>query len=105
MKHYFISKGKLNEGPYKYEELLEKGITPDTWIWYAGSKGWEKASNVEEFKDILPAAQEAVYTNRTFNATDLALPESEEGSIGELLLKGFSLIAVLIIILRLLQVI
>ncbi|MDB5191679.1 MAG: hypothetical protein JWQ96_1242 [Segetibacter sp.] len=105
MKHYFLSKGKLNEGPFKYEELLTKGITADTWVWYAGSKGWERASNVEELKSIVPPSTDvSVYEKKRFTATDIALEDTEEYSIGGLMIKGFTIIAVLVIIFRLLEV-
>ncbi len=103
MKHYFISNGKLNGGPYKFEELLAKGITADTWVWYAGSDGWNKASGLEEFKNILPPVTEAEYEKKVF--TNEIVLEEHDGTIVALLAKEFSILAVLVIILRLLQVI
>lgn len=53
MKKYFCYDGKEKIGPLTYEELRERAISPDTFVWFQGLDTWTKAKNVLEIVEIL----------------------------------------------------
>lgn len=57
MKKYFIAKGNDKIGPFSLEELKEKDITSETFIWYEGLSDWQKASSISELSGIISVPQ------------------------------------------------
>ncbi len=47
MKYYAIIDGEQS-GPYTLEELVDKGIGPDTYVWSKGMSDWERADEVAD---------------------------------------------------------
>ena len=45
MKKYFYTNGDDKLGPFSIDELKEKNITNETFIWYEGLSDWKKASD------------------------------------------------------------
>ena len=59
MQKYFIRNEGGQEGPYSPEELLTRGLGPDTPVWYEGLDNWTTASQVEELRNLLASAASA----------------------------------------------
>lgn len=54
MKKYFLKNDAGDQdGPFSPEELITKGIGPDTAVWYEGLENWTTASQVEELQSAL----------------------------------------------------
>lgn len=53
MKIYYIHDGKEQTGPFTFEELKQKQITPITMVWREGLKNWVKAGDLNELSQIL----------------------------------------------------
>lgn len=47
MKYYAIIDGEQS-GPYTLDELADKGIGPDTYVWSKGMSDWERADEVAD---------------------------------------------------------
>jgi hypothetical protein len=60
MKKYFYTDGVNTFGPYDLEELREKGIGPETRVWYEGMTGWTRAAEVPELSGWFRAAPPSV---------------------------------------------
>ena len=95
MRQYLISKRKRRHGPYKLEELIHKGITASTLVWFAGSNGWKPAGNIEELKSFLPAV-EPHFFKREKHPPEIAIVNNSEEDISYWLLKTFSLLLLII---------
>jgi|688.fasta_scaffold502274_1 hypothetical protein len=53
MRIYYTHKHGKQLGPFSLEELKEQGITNETDVWREGMSEWQKASNVEELRQII----------------------------------------------------
>ena len=53
MKTYFYTDGKTNFGPFTIEELREKNITGDTFVWTPEFTEWKKAGTIPELEAVL----------------------------------------------------
>jgi hypothetical protein len=53
MKEYYLHDGQNQVGPFNLEELKQRGITADTYIWKDGFADWIKAKEVKEVNDTL----------------------------------------------------
>ena len=51
--NYYLLVGGLQKGPFSLDELWQNGISKDTLVWRAGMAGWQKASELEELKELL----------------------------------------------------
>lgn len=54
MDQYYYSDGQSQFGPVSKEELLTKGITKETLVWYEGLADWIKAGDSKELEDLFP---------------------------------------------------
>lgn len=52
MKQYFLHDGQNQLGPFSPEELKEKNITADTFVWKEGMSDWVKAKDIAELNGI-----------------------------------------------------
>lgn len=57
MKYYYISDGQNQIGPLSRQELSDKNITRETWIWYEGLSEWQKAGDIEELAELFAQKQ------------------------------------------------
>lgn len=55
---WYVAFGGERQGPFTTGEVEEKirsgEYGPETYAWHKGFKGWEKLSNIEEFKTLFP---------------------------------------------------
>lgn len=54
MKKYFYSDGVTTFGPFTLDELREKGITPNTQVWFQELGDWRAAGTVPELIELFP---------------------------------------------------
>ena len=53
MTYYVATPTGQHEGPFTVEELVNRGITPDTLVYNNSLSGWTKASLVPEIANQL----------------------------------------------------
>ena len=53
---YYIHVNDKEVGPLNFNQLLEKGLTADTLVWWQGSANWLKAGEVPEMQPLLQQA-------------------------------------------------
>lgn len=53
MKSYYYTNGKTNFGPFTVEELKDKSLTKDTFVWADGYDNWQTAGTVPELRAVL----------------------------------------------------
>ena len=66
-EYYLIIDEKQN-GPFAYEELVEKGLNPDMLVWRAGLPDWTKASLLPELSVLMNSADP--YARRNMNGNE-----------------------------------
>jgi len=52
MKKYFLHDGTESSGPFDFEELIAKKITPKTPVWFEGMDKWKFAGEIPELNSI-----------------------------------------------------
>lgn len=52
MTQYFAMINDSCHGPFRLDQLIEAGVTPDTYVWSKRMVDWEKAIDVEEIRDF-----------------------------------------------------
>lgn len=55
MTQYFAMINDGCQGPFPLDQLVEAGVTPDTYVWSKKMSDWEKAIDVEEVRDYFQA--------------------------------------------------
>jgi len=50
---YYIADGSHQKGPFSKEALVEKYLQHNTLVWCQGMKGWARAEEVPELKELL----------------------------------------------------
>jgi len=69
MRKYYYTDGTTNYGPFSLEELKEKGITRETFVWFQGMNEWQKAGSVPELNELFATVpppiqpRQPIYTN------------------------------------------
>jgi hypothetical protein len=53
VKEYYYLTGKDQNGPFTIEELMFKGLTHETLVWYEGMGNWVEAVNVAELQELI----------------------------------------------------
>lgn len=53
MRQYYFSLNGEQQGPFSLSELNDKGIRPETFIWFDGLDNWTKAIEIEELSQII----------------------------------------------------
>ena len=53
MTKYFIIENGSQAGPFSSEELLSRGLTPESLVWTAGLPDWVQASTIPELVNLL----------------------------------------------------
>jgi len=52
MKQYFYHDGKIQHGPFSFDELKIQNITKETKIWFEGMQEWQNAIELPELNDL-----------------------------------------------------
>lgn len=55
MEFFIIDHNGQQAGPYSFDQLVQKGISPETLVWKQGMADWTPAWKVEELKAVLEA--------------------------------------------------
>ena len=63
MEFFIIDRNGQQAGPFSFDQLVQKGISPETLVWKQGMADWTPAWKVEELKAVL-AAIEANQSNQ-----------------------------------------
>lgn len=50
---YFIARASGHEGPYTIDQLRQRGVTPETYVWNNTMTEWTRAGNVPELAAAL----------------------------------------------------
>ena len=57
MEFFIIDRNGQQAGPFSFDQLVQKAITPETLVWKQGMADWTPAWKVEELKAILEAVE------------------------------------------------
>lgn len=57
MEFFIINRNGQQAGPFSFDQLVQKGISPETLVWKQGMADWAPAWKVEELKAVLEAAE------------------------------------------------
>ena len=57
MEFFIIDHNGQQAGPFSFDQLVQKAITPETLVWRQGMADWTPAWKVEELKAVLEAAE------------------------------------------------
>lgn len=57
MEFFIIDHNGQQAGPFSFDQLVQKGISPETLVWKQGMADWAPAWKVEELKAVLEAAE------------------------------------------------
>lgn len=55
MEFFIIDRNGQQAGPFSFDQLVQKGISPETLVWKHGMADWTPAWKVEELKAVLEA--------------------------------------------------
>ena len=55
MEFFIIDRNGQQAGPFSFDQLVQKGISPETLVWKKGMADWTPAWKVEELKAVLEA--------------------------------------------------
>ena len=55
MEFFIIDRNGQQAGPFSFDQLVQKGISPETLVWKQGMADWTPAWKVEELKAVLEA--------------------------------------------------
>ena len=55
MEFFIIDRNGQQAGPFSFDQLAQKGISPETLVWKQGMADWTPAWKVEELKAVLEA--------------------------------------------------
>ncbi len=57
MEFFIIDRNGQQAGPFSFDQLVQKGISPETLVWKQGMADWNPAWKVEELKAVLEAVE------------------------------------------------
>lgn len=57
MEFFIIDRNGQQAGPFSFDQLIQKGISPETLVWKQGMADWTPAWKVEDLKAVLEAAE------------------------------------------------
>lgn len=57
MEFFIIDRNGQQAGPFSFDQLVQKGISPETLVWKQGMADWTPAWKVEELKAVLEATE------------------------------------------------
>ena len=56
MSQYYMAVGTAQQGPFPCEQLLTRGLRPDTIVWAEGMSQWQRADTIPELALLFVAA-------------------------------------------------
>jgi hypothetical protein len=62
MKKYYIHLNGNQEGPFSFDELKAKKISPETMIWFEGAENWNPANSIQELNDLFKVTPPPIKT-------------------------------------------
>lgn len=57
MEFFIIDRNGQQAGPFSFDQLVQKGISPETLVWKQGMADWAPAWKVEDLKAVLEAIE------------------------------------------------
>lgn len=57
MEFFIIDRNGQQAGPFSFDQLVQKGISPETLVWKQGMTDWTPAWKVEDLRAVLEAAE------------------------------------------------
>ena len=57
MEYFIIDNNGQQAGPFSLDQLVQKGITPETLVWKQGMADWTPAWKVDDMKAVLEAVE------------------------------------------------
>ena len=57
MEFFIIDRNGQQAGPFSFDQLVQKGISPETLVWKQGMADWTPAWKVEELRAVLEATE------------------------------------------------
>lgn len=57
MEFFIIDRNGQQAGPFSFDQLVQKGISPETLVWKQGMADWTPARKVEELRAVLEAVE------------------------------------------------
>lgn len=57
MEFFIIDRNGQQAGPFSFDQLVQKGISPETLVWKQGMADWTPAWKVEELRAVLEAVE------------------------------------------------
>lgn len=57
MEFFIIDRNGQQAGPFSFDQLVQKGISPETLVWKQGMADWAPAWKVEDLKAVLEAVE------------------------------------------------
>jgi hypothetical protein len=60
VRKYFYTDGVSKFGPYSIDELLQKGISRDTKVWFLGLSTWTSFNEIEELNEFVSKLPPAI---------------------------------------------
>lgn len=57
MEFFIIDRNGQQAGPFSFDQLVQKGISPETLVWKQGMADWVPAWKVEDLKAVLEAVE------------------------------------------------
>lgn len=76
MEFFIIDHNGQQAGPFSFDQLVQKGISPETLVWKQGMADWTPAWKVEELKAVL----EAIRANQQQNYQKAQQEAYQQGS-------------------------
>ena len=77
MEFFIIDRNGQQAGPFSFDQLVQKGISPETLVWKQGMADWTPAWKVEELRAVLEAA-EANQSNQKAQSDQKAQQEANQ---------------------------
>lgn len=57
MEFFIIDNNGQQAGPFSMDQLVQKGISPETLVWKQGMADWTPAWKVEDLRAVLEAVE------------------------------------------------
>lgn len=70
MTHFFYADNNQQYGPFTFQELQTKNITPETLVWHEGLTDWTPAGNLTALKDMFTSLPPVIPTDVNKPVTD-----------------------------------
>lgn len=79
MEFFIIDHNGQQAGPFSFDQLVQKGISPETLVWKQGMADWTPAWKVEELRAVLEAA-EANQSNQNIQKQEGVQQDFQQGA-------------------------